>query len=84
MKKISIFALVLALLGVLSACNRSNTDPQDTTGMTMPTIITTTPTTQNTVPSTSFYPDDDGIIGETQDTTDATQEPRHRGRMHLR
>ena len=86
MKKFSIFALVVTLIGTLCACNRSDKMPQETTGITMPTIITTEPYMENTVPGTSFHPDQDGMIGETEDTTRSTDgtEPQPRHRMRLR
>ena len=84
MKKIGIFSMALVLMAALCACNRSKMDTQNTTGNTMPTVITTIPTTEERIPGTSFQPDDDGIIGETSETTNPTQTPRYRGRMRLR
>lgn len=87
MKKYSIFALVLALSLTLCACGRRNTgtttNTTDTTGMTMPTIMSTTPSTEENIPGTTFHPDEDGIIGDnegTEGSTGATGDAR----MHLR
>ena len=82
MKKIGIFALAFALIGALSACNRGNSTPGETTGMTMPTVITM-PTTEHTNPSNGFQPDQDGFIGD-KETTSPTQAPEPRGRAHMR
>ncbi len=86
MKKLSIFALVLALTGVLCACNRGSTTADDTTGMTMPSVITTIPSTEDKDQGNNFQPDDDGFIGQTETTspTEESQAPRHKGRMRLR
>ena len=81
MKKISITALVIALAGVLCACNRGTMNPGDTTGMTMPSVITTVPTTENN--NDGFRPDQDGLIGQTE-TTNPTQASRGRDRLRLR
>ena len=90
MKKYSIFALVLALSLTLCACGRrdtgATTDTTGTTGMTMPTIMSTTPSTEEHVPGTTFQPDEDGIIGDTQgteNTTGATGGSTPDARMHL-
>lgn len=88
MKKIGIFALVLAMTGLLCACNRRNTDTNETTGNTMPTVTTTIPIIEDMVPETSFHPDQDGFIGNTESTTETTSEaapmPQPRGRLRLR
>ena len=86
MKKISILALALALTGILCACNRGNMTGDDTTGMTTPSVITTVPTTQDNNSGSDFRPDQDGIIGESNptDTTEPSQEPRHRNRLRIR
>ena len=84
MKKFGIFALVLALTGVLCACNRSDKMPQETTGVTMPTIITTEPHVYDTVPGTTFRPDGDGMIGETEETTYTTDSTAPQPRNHMR
>ena len=68
MRKFGIFALVLALTGVLCACNRSDKVTQETTGVTMPTIITTEPHVNDTIPGTTFRPDEDGMIAEQVDS----------------
>ena len=89
MKKFSIFALVLALTVALSACSRKNmgtTNTTNTTGNTMPTVITTMPDMNDTVPGTSFLPDEDGLIGE-NDTTEQSGTTETTGmdqRMRLR
>lgn len=93
MKKFSIFALVLALTLALSACGRRNTDTTTdttaTTGNTMPTVITTMPEMEDDIPGTSFHPDQDGLIGETDgtdgtDTTGTTETTGPDARMRLR
>lgn len=85
MKKIGIFALVLVMVGLLCACNRRTSNNNETTGNTKPTVSTTTPIIEDMMPETSFHPDEDGIIGNTE-TTDATgvPAPQPRGRMRLR
>ena len=81
MKKYTIFALVLALSLALSACGRRDTGTTtNTTGMTMPTIMSTTPSTEEHIPGTTFLPDGDGIIGDTTATENTTGPD---GRMRL-
>ena len=91
MKKYGIFALVLALTLALSACGRrdtgTTTDTTATTGNTMPTVITTMPDMDEDIPGTSFHPDQDGLIGETdgtEDTTNTTDATDPEARMRLR
>ena len=84
MKKFGIFALVLALTGVLCACNRSDKVTQETTGVTMPTIITTEPHVNDTIPGTTFRPDEDGMIGDTEETTHTTDSTAPQPRNHMR
>ena len=84
MRKFGIFALVLALTGVLCACNRSDKTPQETTGITMPTIITTEPHVNDTVPGTTFRPDEDGMIDDTEETTRNTDSTAPQPRNHMR
>lgn len=86
MKKISILALVLALTGILCACNRGNMTTDDTTGMTMPSVITTVPTTEDTNSGNNYRPDQDGFIdgSETTNPTEESQTPRHRDRLRIR
>ncbi len=82
MKKYGIFAISIMLSIALSAC-RSNDMPDATDGSTnnMPTVVTTMPTrpTEENIPGTTFTPDEDGIIGETDGTE--TTEPSTRMRV---
>lgn len=87
MKKYSVFVIALMLSMSLAACRSSDmpdvtggtTAPMPTVTTTMPTVATTFPT-EDTVPGTSFIPDEDGLIGENDGTTVNT-EPSERMRI---
>lgn len=91
MKKITFFAVAIILALGLSACGRmdnvTDTGTTDDTKATMPTIIPTIPTTEHRVPETSYHPDDDGFIDNTDgtDANDTTSNPTEsHGRLRLR
>ena len=72
MKKYGILAIALMLSMAFTACK--STDMSNDPSGTMPTLVTTLPTvttqpTEDNIPGTSFQPDDDGLIGETEGTT---------------
>ena len=48
----------------------------------MPTIITTEPHVNDTVPGTTFRPDEDGMIGDTEETTHTTDNTAPQPRNH--
>ena len=89
MKKYGIFVIALMMTMTMTACmgrdDTNNTNNTGTTGTTapMPTVITTMPTTEPVMPDTSFYPDDDGFIGETDGTGDTNGQNDPQARMRI-